>query len=395
MPRSASSPTSPSGWAIYDDRARVLSQIAPGAMLWASAWGALPGTELDSPVYRLAALRAVGLQGATPDEGFCRESACEAAGTRLSPVHRRLCPYFRTSRHNELVRLLETFLHEVYAGLVRRECGGAAFHARVGASGQIRDVGRGDLVVHHTGLSTGVPLLDRMHWIIDVSVGDPAASGVRDHSWHLPGVTAAGLAASKHVHYKTPGVHQSLLRACRTLVAALPPPPAHLAPAGSAAAVATAAYHAHVSTASEARWAPAECVYAHATHVLLPFAVETHGRLGPAASRLLKALAVHGSGGPGAGGDVAARGRLLGRWRLLLSCTLARAVSVQASTHPGPVVSPLGVAAASRRSSSSASRAPLLASGPSLGGASALPGSPAAASLAVAPGGFSGGLAAP
>jgi hypothetical protein len=375
MPLSAKVPTTPAGWARHDSRARLLSQAAPGAMLWAGVAGSCEDTQLDSVVFRLSSLRAVGLQEDTPSEGFCRESQCQGHNQRLSPLHRRLCPYFRTHRHNAICRILVQIIHEADAGLVRQECG-SAFRARLGASGQVRAAGRADISVSHTGLSTGIAAFDRRQLLIDVCVGDPA--GVRLLSWHSQGVAAAGLAAQKHIHYMTPGFAKRSHAWVRLgLLLAQPPPPAHLRPVGLAA-TAAAKHHALARPVPLSLWQPADCAYAYASNTLVPFAMETHGYLGADADRLLQGLATHASGGPGVGGDVAERRRLLHRWRLLLSCTLTRAVSVQAATHPGPIVSPLGVAAATQRYSSSVSTTS--ASGPSLGGAAAaLPGSLAAA----------------
>jgi hypothetical protein len=278
--------------------------------------------------------------------------------------------------------------HEAHAGLVRWECG-LAFRARVGASDQIRDAGRTDVSVTHTGLSTGFADFDRQRLLIDICIGDPA--GVRRLSWHSQGVAAAGLAAQKYIHYMTPGFPTRTHAWVRLgLLLARPPPPAHLRPVGLAAAAA-ADHRSMAQPAPLLLWQPADCAYGCDSSTLVPFAMETHGGLGAEADRLLRGLATHASGGPGVDGDVAERRRLLHRWRLLLSCSLTRAVSVQAASHPGPRVSPLGVAAASRRHLATS------ASGPSLGSAAAaLPGSSAAApSAAAAPlGGFARSSAA-
>jgi hypothetical protein len=102
--------------------------------------------------------------------------------------------------------------------------------------------------------------------------------------------------------------------------------------ADAAAAAGAAAADAVVPPAP-AVWAPGDCTYHHESHVLVPFAVETHGRLGASAIHLLWGMATHASGGPE--GDVVERGRLFRRWRLLLSFAVTRAVSVQAIAHPG------------------------------------------------------------
>jgi hypothetical protein len=373
-------------------RARLLSQSALGAMLWTVVTGGRAGTCFTSAAFRLAALRAVGLQDGFPDEGACHHSACENNRTRLSPLHRRLCAHFKVSRHNAIVRMLLQILREAGISLVRRE-NSTPFDDRVRANGQIRAVGRGDLVVHYClPPLMGDAELEQRFLIVDVCVGDPAATQSCDASWHSPCVAAAGMEAQKHIRYMTPGTPRSHTEARRAIVEALPPSAAPLPPAGPAAAAAAEFLARRVPTA-DAVWAPADCEYAHASYVLLPFAMETHGRMGPTASRLLRALAVHASGGPGEGGNAAERGRLLHRWRLLLSCALTRAVSVQALSHPGPLRTASPVAPSARRGASPAPSASALASVPLPGCAPALPGSTVAAPLAAASlGGFTEGL---
>jgi hypothetical protein len=367
-------------------RARLLSQAAPGAMLWTGTVGGLFGTSLRSDVYRLSALRAVGLQDGAPADGFCSFSNCQRARRPLTPLHRRLCGNFHVSRHNFVVKQLAEILTEAAVGPVSAE-DGSPFHSIVAGSApgqrqRAEPSGRGDLVVRHsTALSTGDATLDSRHWILDVCFGDPAATSALAnlHSWHTAGWVAACLESYKHQKYRTPGTPQSATQARLAALAAAPPPARTLRPVGPAAAAAAAA--APAPAAASAVWAAEDCLYLHESFVLVPFAVETHGRLGASALHLLRALAVHASGGPN--GNAAERRRLFQRWRLLLSHTVTRAVSVQAVSHPGPLLSSAeacsraaarllgagGVAAAAAAASGSASAAggPFLAAAPAAG----------------------------
>jgi hypothetical protein len=122
--------------------------MAWGSMLWVGAVGGRRHEALRSDLYRLAALRTVGLQDAAPVLGFCSFSRCcggrgrrsaggdggdDGAGedggdggdlvhgdagsagadgrpprrqTPLTPLHMRLCGNFATARHNFLRNLL-------------------------------------------------------------------------------------------------------------------------------------------------------------------------------------------------------------------------------------------------------------------------------------------------
>jgi hypothetical protein len=376
-------------------RARLLSQCARGAMLWCGEAGGRAGTRLSSDVFRLSALRAVGLQDDTPDEGVCHTSACEARGARLTPLHRRLCGWYRTNRHHLQVRRWEQCIKESRVGLVQREST-APFAARLRPrSNQVRAVGRIDLmVIHDCALNTGDPELDGKPWALDVCIGGPSASGVCEYSYHTAGATVAMLDASKHFHYRTPGTSKSLTRAFRGRVLDLPPSTAPKVPLVGPAAQAAAALFSGPRPNPQALWTPADCLYDSAAFTLVPLSQETDGRLGPDALRLLRGMATHATGGPGDDGDPVARGRLVQRWLRLLSCGLTRAVSVQALSHPGPLLAPSRVVVAARRSSLPAPSVPVSASGLMLGGAPALPGSLAAASSAVGFGGSVEGSAA-
>jgi hypothetical protein len=173
------------------------------------------------------------------------------------------------------------------------------------------------LVRHSTALATGDAELDSKHWIIDVGFGDPAATSeqARWRACDRAGYVAANVEVTKHFHYRTPGTARLRSLAARAVGAGAAGAEVPLAPAV---------------------WAPGECLYTHETHVLVPFAVETHGCLGKGAIRLLWGMATHASGGPD--GNVAERGRLFQRWRLLASLAVTRAVSVQAVSHPGRIL---------------------------------------------------------
>jgi hypothetical protein len=332
-------------------RARFLSQSAPVAMLWSGEAGGRLGTRLRTDVYRESCLRAVGLRDGMRSEGSCIWAACQRRGTCLCAVHRRLCGYYSHSRHNIIVRDVADFIREAGVSLVSVE-DGTPFHARMAGTHRAVPLGRGDVVVRHdTTLSTGSALWDSLHWIIDVSFGDPASSAVREHAWHTAGFVAAGIGAYKHHKYRSPGTSTSETLARRAAVVALPPSMTPVEPQGPAALAAAALVRGPLP-AAPALWAPADCLYAHDTHVFMPFEVETHGRLGPGAHRLLRALAIHATGGPGRGGNAAARGRLLQRWHTRLSCAVTMAVSLQSVSHPGPILSAAAVdaAAAARRS---------------------------------------------
>jgi hypothetical protein len=239
----------------------------------------------------------------------------------MTPGHPRTCRNFHSTRHDFIANILMTeVIKEAGVGTCSREDGSGFLYvicsppAGVGDE-QLAAAGRADLLVRHsTALSTGDAELDTKHWIIDVGFGDPAAStcAARDRACDRAGYVAANVEVSKHFKYRTPGTARVR---------------ADAAAAAGAAAAGAAVPHA------PAVWAPCECLYHHETHTLVVFAVETHGRLGEAALGLLWGLATHASGGPE--GDVAERGRLFRRWRLLVSCAVTRAVSVQAVMHPG------------------------------------------------------------
>jgi hypothetical protein len=240
----------------------------------------------------------------------------------MTPGHPRVCRHGHTSRHDQVANVLVADVApEAHVGTFSRE-DGHAFHyvissppAGVGDE-QLAAAGRADVLVRHsTALSTGDAELDSKHWIIDVGFADPAAStqAARKRACDRAGYAAANVEVAKHHHYRTPGTarerkHAAAAAGCGAAGAVVPPAPAV--------------------------WAPGECAYHHETHVLVPFAVETHGRLGASATHLLWAMATHASGGPEEG-NVAERGRLFRRWRLLLSFAVTRAVSVQAVSHPG------------------------------------------------------------
>jgi hypothetical protein len=239
----------------------------------------------------------------------------------MTPGHPRLCRNGHTTRHDFVANVLVADVApEARVGTFSRE-DGHAFHyvissppAGVGDE-QLAAAGRADILVRHsTALSTGDAEFDTKHWIIDVGFADPAATtqDARRRACDRAGYAAANVEVEKHFHYRTLGT------AC--------------ARADAAAAMDAAAAGAVVPLAP-AVWAPGDCFYHSESHVLVPFAVETHGRLGASAIRLLWAMATHASGGPE--GDVAERGRLFRRWRLLLSFAVTRAVSVQAVSHPG------------------------------------------------------------
>jgi hypothetical protein len=187
----------------------------------------------------------------------------------------------------------------------------------------------------------------------------------------------ACLEAYKHHKYRTPGTPQAFSQARVAALAALPAPAALLRPVDLAAAASAHAATGRALATAPAVWAPQACLYLHESFLLVPFAVETHGRLGASALRLLRALAVHASGGP----DSAAceRRRLFQRWRLLLSHAVTRAVSVQAASHPGPLLS----------SAEACSRVVARRALPDPGGAAA-----ATVAAGVQPAPFAGGLAA-
>jgi hypothetical protein len=390
-------------------RARLLSQAAPGAMLWTGTVGGLFGTSVRSDVYRLSALRAIGLQDGAPAEGLCSFSNCQRFRRPLTPLHRRLCGNFHVSRHNFVVTQLAAILKEAAVGPVSAE-DGSPFHSFIAGSApgqrqRLEPRGRGDLVVRHsTALSTGDATLDSRHWILDVCFGDPAATSAQAslHSWHTAGWVAASLEAYKHHKYRTPGTPQSATQAQLAALAAAPLPARPVRPVGPAAAAAAAA--APAPAAAPAVWAPADCLYLHESFTLVPFAVETHGRLGASALHLLRALAVHASGGPD--GNAAERRRLFQRWRLLLSHTVTRAVSVQAVSHPGPLLSSAeacsraaasllgaGGAAAAEATAAASGSAPA-AGGPFLAAAPVVPVGLAAGSLPASGVGRRAGLLA-
>jgi hypothetical protein len=303
-----------------DFRGRLLSQSAPGAQMWTTVAGG-HGLDLRTDVYRESCLRAIGLRDFFPVEGLCGAPCCASKPKPMTPGHRRTCRNFHTSRHDFVANvLLSDVATEAGVGTCSREDGGAFLRvissspAGVGDE-QLAAAGRADILVRHsTALSTGDAELNSKHWIIDVGFGDPAASTehARDRACDRAGYVAANIEVSKHFHYRSPGTARVRADAA--------------AAAGCDAAGAGAPPDFPV-------WAPSECLYHHETHVLRVFAIETHGRLGEAAVGLLWGMATHASGGPE--GDVAERGRLFRRWRLLISCAVTRAVSVQAVMHPG------------------------------------------------------------
>jgi hypothetical protein len=330
---------------------------------------------LSSPDYRSGQLRRAHLEGEWPVEGLCAAPQCARrhghAGVALTPEHKSLCLQGSTARHNAFALTCCGIIGEARVGDRRRE-NADAFRVRPVGSGpsqRLEPVGRGDLVVIHSrALATGDAELDGKHWILDFSIGNPAATKYREHAWREAGYTAAAVERHKHLKYRTPGTRRPPPRG-----AAGGPLPAPL-------------------------WQPDDCLYASESYVLLPFVAETHGRLGATAERVLLALAVHAAGGPD--GDKAERCRLFRRWRTLLSVAVTRAVSVQVTSHspaahlvggpaPRPPPSPPG------RGPPAGGPAGAPLSPPSLGGGPAVPGllpggalpQPALPLPGVAPGG--------
>jgi hypothetical protein len=269
--------------------------------------------DLRSDVYRESALRAVGLRDFWPANGTCEAPACANRRPEpppMTPGHARTCRNFHTARHDFIANVFLRLAFEAGVGPCTRE-DGSAFGV-VGS--RSAPAGRADVLVRHsTALATGDAVLDSKHWIVDVGFGDPAVTTERAR-WRAcdrAGYVAANVEVTKHYHYRTPGTAQVRALAARAVGAGA---------AGAAVPLAPVV------------WPVAGCPYAHATHVLVPFAVETHGCLGQDAIRLLWALATHASGGPD--GNVRERGRLFTRFRLLMSLAVTRAVSVQAVSHP-------------------------------------------------------------
>jgi hypothetical protein len=130
-----------------------------------------------------------------------------------------------------------------------------------GGEERVERAGRLDLILRHdTALATGEADLNSRWWALDITIGDTAASthGARGRACFWPGFVAARAECFKHHHYRTPGTSTSLAAAFRKADDQPPTAADRAAPP----------------------WQPGESIYDSRTHVLVPFAMETHGRLG-------------------------------------------------------------------------------------------------------------------
>ena len=133
-----------------------------------------------------------------------------------------------------------------------------------------------DIVAYSAGLAfTGVRDFDAKHLLVDVTVADTSAIHVFSGAAATPGFAAETSAARKHNTYGD--------------------------------------------------------LFDSSSYTLIPFAIESFGRLGKEAEALLRGLANHIAGGPGC--DKAFRGRVMHNLRQRLSVALQRQLSVRTLRH--------------------------------------------------------------
>jgi hypothetical protein len=135
---------------------------------------------------------------------------------------------------------------------------------------------RMDIVAYSAGLAfTGVREFDTKHLLVDVTVADTSATHVFSGAAATPGFAAENSAARKHNTYGD--------------------------------------------------------LFDSSSYTLIPFAIESFGRLGKEAQALLRGLANHIAGGPGC--DKVFRGRVMHNLRQRLSVALQRQLSVRTLRH--------------------------------------------------------------
>ena len=135
---------------------------------------------------------------------------------------------------------------------------------------------RMDIVAYSAGLAyTGVRDFDAKHLLVDVTVADTSATHAFSGAAATPGFAAETSAARKHTTYGD--------------------------------------------------------LFDSSSYTLVPFAIESFGRLGKEAQALLRGLATHIAGGPGC--DKAFRGRVMHNLRQRLSVALQRQLSVRTLRH--------------------------------------------------------------
>jgi hypothetical protein len=133
-----------------------------------------------------------------------------------------------------------------------------------------------DIVAYSAGVAfTGVRAYDAKHLLVDVTVADVTTTKHLSGAAKTPGFAAASAAKTKHTTYGD--------------------------------------------------------LYDSSSYTLVPFALESFGRLGLEAQSLLGGLATHAAGGVGC--DMALRGRLLHNFRQRLSVALQRQLASRILRH--------------------------------------------------------------